>query len=314
MRKSKSSHSATLIDALKFVGLSGAEYCSIGQGFVTAYTDTVCMGHPITEDLNAKAHIKSLQQSLIKSEHETTITQLDLSRLQVNSGELQIFINCSEKVEQPKPDFDGIKISKEFLLGLHELLPIVLKADSNISAKTIMTFGESIFATNRFILVERWHGANLPFTNMSRKLCDLIIKCKKEVAEFCKSDNSVTIYFSDRCWIMGRISPELWINPFEILNKELVQSNINDELQESLRLVPGFNGSSLAYQVNGRLQSEPAQGAGASYPCGQLPDGGIYGVKELKYLQKYGKQISIIGDDIYFFGDKMRGAISSRKG
>lgn len=314
MRKSKSEHSATLIDALKFVGLSGAEYCSIGQGFVTAYTDAICMGHPITEDLNAQAHIKSLQQSLIKSEKETTITQLDLSKLQVNSGELQVYINCSDKVEQIKPDFNGIKINKLFTEALHILLPIVARTDSNVSARTILVYGESLFATNRFMLVECWHGSNLPYTNMSRKFCDLIVKSKKEVAEFCSSTNSVTVYFNDGCWIMGRIDKENWINPFEHLHNPDGSVNIDDELRESLRLVPGFNGTDLAYQVAGRLQSDPAKGVGASYPCASMPDGAIYGTKDLKFLLKYGKQISFNEQTLYFFGDKMRGVISSRKG
>jgi len=312
-RKSKSQHSATLIDALRFVGMNGAEYCSISNNLVTSVTDNICMGHPIEENLEAQANIKSLTQSLCKVNEQATITQLDIDKLHVSSDGLQVYVNCEQQIKHVKQDEATSVLNMEFINALNHLKLVVSNNGEHIAMKSLLFYAQSIYSTNRYMMVEYWHGLDLPFVVIDKKLCDLILKCKKETVNFGCSTNSVSIYFKDDSWIMGKNYQDEWPNPFAILDGERNYQDISIEFQKALRLVPGFNGAKLAYVVSGRLQSEPEEKAGASYPISGLADGGIYGTKDLVFLLKFGKKIDCTNPKmIYFIGDRIRGAISSR--
>jgi hypothetical protein len=314
-QKAQSTHSNNLMSALKFVGISGADFCSISQNIVTAFTEHVCIGHPIEEDLNAQAHIKKLYQSLLKSGEKTTITQLELSKLHVNSGVLQVYIACSEKINQILPDAPFIEIDRRFTDSIETLLPLVSVYGDTISTKTILCNDKSMFATNRYILTEYWHGIYLPFLNMSKKFCDIVLKSKKEVNHLGYSENSITVYFKDKSWIMGRVSKDNWINPYAILDKRRCSYEpISDDFKMALKAVPGFSDSGLAYCASGCLQSHPSAKDGASYPVPGLPEGGVFGVKELNYLNKNADMLDMSDKEfIMFTGKNIRGAIVSRK-
>ena len=314
--KKESEHSSNLIKALKFIALSGATYCLIRNGWITAVTDTICMGNPIDEDLEAKAHIKNLCQSLIKAQGHTSITQLNLTKLFVNNGDFQVYIDCAENVEHVKADDIKMELNNNFLTALATVLPVCSAFGEHIAMKTILLYGQSLYATNRFMLVEYWHG-NTFFEKglaMPKKFCDLVIKSKKEVLGIGYSNNSVTVIFKDASWIMGRISNELWMNAEAILSNEAINPiPISEEFQKAARMVPAFSDTGLVWSLNGCLQSHQDEAQGASYPVPNLPDGGCYGVKEIDFLIKNAKQISMENPKmLYFFGDSLRGVISSR--
>jgi len=309
----KSEHSSKLINGLKFVSLSKAEYCSIANNLITAFTDDICMGFFIEENLNVHAHIKKLQQSLLKAIGQTTITQLELTKLHVNSGELQVYINCNAQIEHAKPDEKKIELNENFVKAIHTLLPLVSLHGNHISEKTMLANKQSLFATNRFIIVEYYHGIELPYLNISKKFCDLIIKAKKDAKYLGFSENSVTVYFVDDSWIMGRISKEEWFNPYSVIESKGNFQPISDEFKAALRSVPGFSDTGLAYCAKGCLQSHPDGKDGAFYPVPGLPEGAKYGVKDLAFLYKNGNEICFDNPKVlYFYGENLRGAISSR--
>lgn len=312
-RKSKSEHSSNLASALKFVGMTGAEYCHIGSNLVTAFTDQIAIGFPIEEDLNAQAHIKNLYKSLCKSNEQTAITQLDLHKLHVNSGNLQVYIPCIEKINHIEPDKKVYEINESFVNNIEKVLPLVSAFGEHISMKTILIFNGCFFATNRFCIVQLFHGLNLPFLNISKKFCDLILKSKKKVSNLGYSENSITVYFEDESWIMGKISKEEWINPFSILDKVVNFNDFSLEMFKAIENVSSFSTSGKLYSKANCLQSHPEALEGASYPILGLPDGGIYGVKDLAFLAKNAQTFGVDGLRLYFLGNNLRGCISSRE-
>lgn len=313
MGRQKKAPEAGLIAALKFVKLCGAEFCSIGQNSVIAFTDHVCMGFPIEEDLTADAHIENLLKSLLRSNEHTTITQLDLHKLHVNTGDLKVYVDCIDKKAQIKPDVPAFAIDSRFTNAIEKLIPIVSSFGNHIAMKTMLFSKQSVFATNKFLLAEYWHGLDLPVCILSKKFLELVLKSKKEVAGFANSNNSVTVYFKDNSWIMGRNIDEKWIDARTILNEELQPKPISVELSKALGAVPQFSSDGLAYCRAGSLQSHPTAENGASYAVLGLPDGPIYGVKDLKFLLLNASEIEFRNNFIYFFGKNLRGVISDRK-
>jgi len=69
----------------------------------------------------------------------------------------------------------------------------------------------------------------------------------------------------------------------------------------------------VAYCGSECLQSHPEKQQGASYPVPGLPEGAVYGVKELEYLYKFACSVSFADSKVlHFSGKNLRGAISSR--
>lgn len=313
-RKSKSSHSSGLINALKFVSLSGAEYCSIGDNLITAFTDTICLGYPIEEDLNVQANIKNFLKSLEQSTDQTAITQLNLHKLHVNSGELQVYINCTDKVQHVKPNDPEIELDIAFCKAIELLNPIVSSRGDNVALRTILNSGGSMFATNRFLLVEYWHGTELGNFNIPKKFCDILLKSKKTPKGFGKSESSFTVWFDDGSWIMGRIYPDKWLDATAILDVQIASKPISAEFLKAMEGVLPFCDTGLAFCQDGCLQSSLDASAGASYPVPELPGPVQFGSKDLKFISKYATDIDMQNKDLlYFYGRNLRGALSSRK-
>lgn len=312
-RKSKSQHSSGLLNALSFVGMNGANYCQIGRKFVTSITDNICLGHPIDEELECQANIKAFSQSLTRATDQVTITQLDIDKLHVGSNGMEVYVNCEKEIKHVKPDSQHCAIDSRLIKCFDILRSIVSTTGDCSSVKTVLFYGQSCFATNRHILVESWHGIELPYCNVSKKFADIVLKSKKEVEYFGYSDSSVTIYFKDGSWIMGRQEKEAWINPFDILNVESQPNPIDEAFKTSLKAVLGFAGATTVTCSNGRLQSHAVAEQGAVAGTGGLPEGFTYGIKEMKFLLDRGISLDQSNPSILrFFGDKIRGCISAR--
>lgn len=314
-RKSKSEHSSGLLNALSFVGMNGAEYCQIGHGMVTSITDNICLGYPIEETLECQANIKALSQSLTRSKENVTITQLDMDKLHVSSDGLQVYVNCEQEIKHVTPDQKSGLLDSRFTLALRVLYPVVSASGDCVSVKTVLLYGQSCFATNRHILVESWHGLDLPFCNIGKKFVDIILKSKKEVESFGNSTSSVTVHFKDGSWIMGRQEKGDWINPFEILNAETNPMPLSEDFKHGLRGVLDFCGSITVSCIDGRLRSHTGDNEGAMAFIGGLPEGVLYGAKEMRFLREYAVSMDVSNPAVIrFFGDKIRGAISARVG
>lgn len=314
MPRQKKQAEKGLIAALKFVKLSGAKFCSIKNNQIIAFTNEICMGFSIEEDLNAYAEIESLLHSLQKAGEQTAITQIDVFKLHVNSGELQIYINCIEKMPEIQPDQMQFEIDSRLTKAIEILSPIVSARGENLILKTFLNKGRSLFATNRFLIAEYWHGLDLPNMIFSKKFAEILLKSKKAPTVFGFSNNSLTIYFNDNSWIMGRILNENWPDVESILNKNEISYQLSEDYFKALAGVSPFSDTDMLYCANGCLQSHPEAGKGASYPVACLVDGSAYSVKDSAFLLRNATEAQICQDgSIKFFNKDLRGIIASRK-
>lgn len=310
-RIKKPEHSSRLIEGLSFVELSNAIYCEIGNNTITVATDDLCMGFPIEEDLHAKAHIAHLKNALLKSPDKTAITQLELTKLHVNSEKFEVYVNCECEIKHATPDNVLGIVSNDFTSFIKILLPL-LSLTGSPSQKSILSWNNSFFATNRKILVQIWHGENLPFFQMSKEFCKVVVKSKKQISAFGKSDNSITFYFSDGSWVMGRLVEGDWINPEEFLfNCEYF--DISNELELAFETVKDFCPSGVLHCRSGALASQPASQDGVIYPVANLPEGPSFTIKDFSFMLKNANKINMTKLDIWAFcKDNLRGIISTK--
>lgn len=300
--------------ALKFVAVSGATYCEIANNMVTAVTDHISIGCPIEESLNARANIKMLYNSIDKSTGKIAITQLELSKLHVDNGDFQSYVNCDDEIKHAIADPITIQFDNDIAGMLKIACEIALTNSVKEAAKSICIYGTSIFATNAFGMVEFWNEVPMPFVLISKKTASLIVKTKKKVTGFGYSQNSNTFYFEDGSWIMARSFYVDWPNPNEFLPTEDA-SPISDEFVKAVITLKPFAKGSLLYGRAGRLSTACGQEEGASMPFPGVLEGAIYGADDLLFVAKHADKVLFRENGyIAFYGNGIRGIISNRKG
>lgn len=294
--------------------MSGATYCSIGSNFVTVTTDHLAMGAPIIDEFTAQAHIKDLIKSLTKASEQTAITLFD-EALHVNSGDLQVYVDLNDNINTKRviPDTRNFPLTDSFIKGLTVLNPIVSANGDHVSVKTILLKDHSMFATNRYLLAEFWHGMPISSVGiqLSKKMVDIIVKCKKPLSSIGFCDTSATIYFSDNSWIMCRQGKEKWYSVDGILptgEAPLIEHHFGLACGAVLPFC-----TDIVHCLNNGLTSDTSSSKGASYPCHGLPDGAIFGAKDLAFLAKNATHIDWKDSKkVAFFGDMLRGVLCDR--
>lgn len=313
MATKKPEHSSGLIKALKFVELSGSEHCFIGSNQITAYTDSIALGHPIEEDLNAIAHIKFLKNALLKSPNQTKITQLELAKLQVDTGEFTVYVNAEAAYVHACPDAFAGSLGGVLGEGFRVLAPLLTigeKSETPIFSSILMRSG-SIFASNRRVLAEFWHGFSTPELNIPKDLIKLIVKSKLEIVGFGFSENSVTFYFKNGSWAMGRLVKGNWIEPNQFFDSESKHVDIPSELVKGISAVRPFISEGNIYFNETSVCSHKSYD-GAKFNLSFPHSNARFNFKDIEWIISNFTQFDCSGLDKWsFFGNNIRAVIAS---
>ena len=308
MATKKAEHSSGLIKALKFMELCGSEHCFIGSNQVTAYTNSVAVGHPIEEDLNAIAHIKFLKNALLKSPLQTKITQLELSKLQVDTGEFTVYVNAGAEYAHTSPDEFVGQLPASLGASLASCLPLLVGNDSFGSA---YLRNGSLFATNRRVLVEFWHGLHLPELLIPKELIKVFSKTKKQLAGFGFSENSVTLYFSDGSWAMARSKKPDWFEPYDFFNKTPNPVELSIEFAKAVSIIKPFCNEGKLYFIGNAICSHSSYD-GAKFNIASSTPKAVFMLKDIEFLLSKFKQFDCVSDATKweFFGDNVRAVVA----
>jgi hypothetical protein len=161
----------SFIDALKFVkvaqsstGVHYQTHCLIHNHWLVAYDGVLTVGTKIEEDISACPNSEKLLAALSKCGQKYSITQLDSGKISLKSEKFKALVNCIEHSQIPAlgPDDNIIPIDNKIKKAF-ELTNQIIN-DSAVEAFTagILFKSGSIVSTNKHVLVEFWHGFNIP--------------------------------------------------------------------------------------------------------------------------------------------------------
>lgn len=318
----KPSVSSALIAALKFVSVAQRD---TGQPFqthsvltnntVVAFDGTVAAGHRIEEDLHACPHTLRLIDALAKCGESLSITQLDGERLSIKSDRFKAFVPCvaSNIIDVPLPDPPCAVIDDRLKRGFEVVSVLASDNAQHVVTASILLRAGSMLATNRQVMLEYWHGIDLPPGIVLPKAgVTAVMKAAKPLAKFGFSDRSATFYFEDGSWIRSQLYSEAWPNVDNVLNQRSNPWPLPELFYKGLDAIMSFSENGIVYFTPNVLRSHPSDGIGASYEITGLPGGVAYNAKHLKIVEPYVKTIDFVGADgiSYFFGENVRGAIT----
>lgn len=319
--KAKETNSQSLIDALKFISVAQKEseqaytsHCRLTEHWALASDGILSAGHKIEEDLDACPHTGRLLAALSKCGPGLALSQ-DEMRLAVRSEKFRATIPCIDPAALivSNPDAPCAVIDDRLKAAFQQVAPLVSETADFVAGVSVLLRAGSVVSTNRHVIIEAWHGIDLPPNLALPKAFMLaVMRCQKPLARFGFSDRSVTFYFDDESWLKTQLYEDKWPNVDGLLNQQANPWPLPENLFAAVDAVLPFSDNSFVFFHQGSLQSHYDATQGATYEIEGLPNERSFNGKYLKLLDGLATQIDFgTGrEPLRFFGENVRGCIA----
>lgn len=322
-RKPKdNSGAASLIEALKFISLAQQKegtpqqtHCIISGGTITAANGVFAAGHLIEDDLHACPHTARLLDALCKCGPNLAITQLDSGRLSIKSDRFKAFVPCIAQEQLPaiEPDTVCAIIDDKLKTGFELVAPVLNEGAPNaIMAGALLQSG-SVVGTNGAMLLEYWHGIDLPNNLLIPKATlQAVCKTPKKLARFGFSPNSVTFYFDDDSFIKSQLFSAAYPD-YQVLFPDKVNPwPLPEGFFEGLKKIHSLADDNIVhFEENGFVVMDSQKTPAGSYELQGLKTGAKFNIEYLLTLEPAFKQVDFeaVAGRVFFFGELMRGIL-----
>lgn len=312
------------LEALRFVALaqreSGEPYQThviLSQNTAVAYDGVLAAGAIITEALEACPHTDLLIKALSRAAGTVAISHESASSLTVrtDSERFKAHVPCLGREIMPTimPDPPIAPISNEFIRGLERIAGLATENGSHVVTSSILIRRYSMIATDRNMLLEYWHGIDLPTFALPKAAAIALTKCGKELQWFGFSQHSVTFYFTDGTWLRSQLYDGAWpdVDSILFMPKDCNAWPLPQSFIEGVRAVAPFHENGwVTFKMN-KLASQLSEGGGAEYTVAGVPGGPVFNAKYLLMLESLAKSVDFVAapGKAAFFGDNLRGVM-----
>jgi len=321
---------SSLLTALEFcscvsekLGASYETHIGLKNNWAIAFNGIVAAGSPILEDINCYPHNLLLIEALSKCDENFSLTQLDNGRLSIKSGKFKAVVPCLDPVlmQEAIPDPMIVGIDNKFKDAVEAVGVLASENAQHVLTASVLMNGSSVISTNRVMLLEYWHGLDLPPNiPLPKQFVAALVKQKKNLTGFGFSNNSATFYFEDQCWLKTQLYSDEWPDVSKILNREANLWTIDPNFFNALAAVTPFSEDGNVYSDTNLLMSHADHGIGAEHECNGIPKGFVYPIKQLIIMKPHVKRIDYMASGVHdssyclvFYGDNLRGVISGRQ-
>lgn len=323
-RTSKSKTSEGLISALNFISVAQKKeddiayktHCILHNNQALAYDGILTAGCKIEESLEICPQTYKLIAALERTTKDVSITELE-GRLSIKSGAFSCFVPCwHEGMPSLEPDPASWPISDVLRTGFETISMFTVdKEKGKIVEFSLLIQGNSMVATDGAIVLEYWHGLNLPTMTIPKTFVSAVMNCKKPLKSFGYGKNSCTFWFEDNSFIKTQLYDESWPDVSIILNKpckpELLPERFYDALRTIEPFADGKDAEKVVYFNEGALQSHRDASQGATCECKEIKHGPAFNIKRLKRIEHCIKTVDFYTHNVtFFFGDNLRGGLA----
>lgn len=300
----KESPASKLIDALKFISIAQKktgnirqQYCVFAGGWLCASDGILTVGVPVEAAIDACPQTATLVEALGKVEAEFSVVQLPENALAVTSGVFRAIVQCESRdnVPIPAPDAPCAAVSDDLKLALLAVAPAAADSDASAWANSVLLQAYTVVGTNRYVILEAYHGIDLPPGILMPKPSALHVgKCKKALKQFGFSESSATFWFEDGSFIKTQLHKSEFpdyrsrlFGDFDMLDFE----PLPPEFFKAVKSVKGFAKADAVWFKGGGVYSAQDEEIASSYKMDLLPDGMIFDPKLLLLCEKYMNEV-----------------------
>lgn len=319
-RSGEANGASGLIEALKFVlpaqskeGQPHHVHSVFYGGFVIASNGMLTIGHPVEEDINACPNTHELLKALQKCGEKLSITQLDLGRLSIKSDRFKALVDCERFEVMPYvgPDVQCAAIDDRIRTGIEVVSVLASENASRTSMACVMLQANTVVGTNGHVLMEYWHGIDLPPNILIPKAAaKAICNVGKKLVGFGYSYSSATFFYEDQSYIKTQLFEEQYVNYGAVLNVPTNPFPLPADFYKALDTVEAFSENTKVYFTETAMRShEESSNKGATFDIEGLPKGQIYNSEYLQLVRAGFVNVDFQENKAFFFADNVRGAI-----
>lgn len=321
-RKPSEKKSPRLLEAVKFLSLITTDDGPPNQTHIllkdktaSAFNGTLGAGCIIDEELFCAPHAKTFLSALSKCGEHYTLTQLD-NKLSIKSGPFKAIIPCIDPalIYFPTLDQNVAPIDDTFKSALELIEKIKPENGQRVTLSFLMN-GQSIIATDGKILVEAWHGLNLPTNVPIPKAIIPVLLSAKKLIGFGLSQTTATFYLDDNSFIRTQLYAEAWPDISHLMERPSNPIPVPKDFFKGFEAVKDFSRNGMVYFKDGKISSHAEDNAGAEFEVEGLKFGPVYSAKYIAILKEMATKIDFYvpaernSKLLAFTGDKVRGIL-----
>lgn len=318
---------SSLIDALRFISLAqrsdakatvNQTHCILENRRAIAFDGTMAICTPIEEDVAICPHTDKFLDALQKCGQNFAITQLDSGKVKISNAKFGAFVDCLPRVSLPYLDADpiipGAIVNDEIKLALETVGKLANDKAETFVETAVLLKANSAAATDRYVMLEYWHGLDLPTMTLPKPSAIALCKIKKAITGFGYSVNTATFHFDDGSWLRTKLHEQTYPDIGRVLDKKSNAWPVPPNFFEALRAVEPFTNAqgTVLFGQNVLHTHDDAQ-TGATHEVIGIPKNLRFKAAHLLKAEPFIKQIDFIGQDsiaFFFDGGKVRGAIT----
>lgn len=305
----KKNKTGDIQSALEFVSVAITEHTTehwrgslqFKGGMMLAYDGIISAGVKTAEDFSACPHYGHFKRAVERAAVEgANFTQLDATKLAVTAGKFKAVIPCLDPSIMPPVEFDAniAPLNDKVREGFETIGSIVKENGQTVVEASLLLSGQSMVACDRVLMMEFWHGNDLP-PNMvlPKRFLNAIVATKKKIVGFGWSpEKTITFHFEDESWIKTQLFSSPWPESWPtIMNKgtNLPAGSVADIPEgffDAVAVVTPFSDDGGVYFAGTAIRSHEAAGVGASYDF-NCPPGFSYSGAKLLLMKDRAKQL-----------------------
>lgn len=318
-----------IADDLKFIvgAVARKDYAEelchllIKDGRVIAYDGLLSMSSSIDISLHVKPNAKMFIEAIRAAPEDETfaLSTTKAGRLSFKAGKFKAFIDCldnEKEMTQPLPEGDDVEITDALFDSILAVSPFMSIDASRPWAMGVMIKGDSTWATNNIIFVERWHGSKFGHEIiLPAPAVNELIRIGKRPTRVQITDSSATFWFGENRWLRTALIDGKWPETIDrVFEPKPDLEPLNAEFFEALKTIKGFISKErrCVHLLPNRLATTNEDSLGASVDI-DLPRGAgqIFNHEMLSLLEGVASRIDFtqFPNPCQFFGDKLRGVI-----
>jgi len=312
---------SSLLSALQFCSLvtkkEGAApdtHILLSNHWAVAFNGILAAGCKINEDLHCAPNAELMTSALSKCGENLSITQLDNGRLSLKSGKFKCMVPCIDPLllSIAIPDPQLAMIDDRFKEAVGAVAVLASEGGQSVITASILMAGASVIATDRKVMIEFWHGIDLPYgIALPKSFAVALTKISKKLTGFGFSQSSATFYFEDESWLRTQFYAEPWPDVKGILDRKCNAWPVPNDFWKGLDAIEPFAENDVVFFDSELIRTHDDE-TGATFEIFGLVKGPIFNIKQLNLIRTYVKQIDFNDKLTLWFGDRCRGAIAGR--
>ncbi len=311
-------------EALNFVAVAQNKLGSLHQTHVCMNSDTIfafngvlAAGHISPLDLQSCPHTETLLSALKSCTDSLSITQLDSGRLSLKSDRFLAYVPCvdKDKIIDVHPDPRCGILTNKLRDAFLAIDPIISESSPHVVMMSALLSGRSIFATNRTLLLEYWHGIDLPENIVLPKtFISKMCSTKKDLTAFGFSETTFTVYFEDKSWLRTQLYKTTWPPLTHILDKSTTPEILVNNFFAGIAALRKLSDNNRLYLTKDGMSVKKNGDVSGSYLTDPLPHVTL-NIDDILLLKDLVTDYDLLGQDsvTYFYGDVVRCALTQFK-